>query len=694
MNFNKGLISNAYVPIAEHIASKHGLRITHGGTKFFTTEKMIRIPEPIPGLEKKFHDAILGGVLHEARHIFESDFDVLEKSKIDPKYNLLNLVEDLRTELNTIEEYPGGRQILKRLMDYMKSNYRLKNERLELKKQNGEEIKDEDKIRPLKYLGMAIDDYIKGIAPDLTVYSPEYVAIVSQMTDLIEEIKDIGVGLDKTEKSKELSVKIYQRLSEILQKKGEDDDGETFEIPQSALEDSENDEEGDGSKGDNKNDKENEDNKNNENDKDSETEEDSNGGADSSDDDDETDSDESNDDETDSDESDDDETNGNGSDSDETNGDKTKNIQTDNDEDDISQNNTDVPPDADIPDATNSPFSDPDFWEDLEEDIESSNPLEDKITMVNEQMQEEIVEEIVTNQRHIPHPDILEQDIYLHEPPTAGSLLNVRNSYNEDMAKIGPQIGILKGKLLPLLLSEQRGGFLPEQEEGEVDEAALVALRSGSKKVYRKKIPRKKVNTALTFLGDVSGSMTGEKILQLKRALIACAETCEALHVPDEILAFTTSGSYYNELKIPENREIYNRFEPIKHIVIKDFNETLNDTRWRLALIRSGNCNCDPEAIWWAGKRLSHRREKRKILFVMHDGWPNLQSANNDRMYSEIKYIVNLFDKSGIEVYGVGILTDSPMQFYPPGRCLIIWDDKSIATSIYKLLEEKLREKR
>ncbi|KKM22650.1 hypothetical protein LCGC14_1623130 [marine sediment metagenome] len=703
-----GTAAGAYLPIAEHIAMKQGLRIIQSGTRFSTTGKSIKIPSIPKGMEDKFERAILGGILHEGRHCRESDFKIINEAKQDPKYNLLNMVEDLRIEHNAVNEYPGAKQILTRLNEYAKEIFKFKNAELARKKLNGEKIEKYDKIKPMRYLGIAMNDYMLNIKPDLGVYDTQYVLIVSQMVDLLEEIKDIGPGLEGTRQSMEISVKIYKRLSEILQRKDKEDsedekEQDTFNVPKSALDDDyedEGDDEGE-DEGDDKNrekgtpEKSDEDKDEDEGDK--EDGEGSDGDSSENvdiDDDKEADKDGDSktqgegdqDDEGEQDDSDQDDEGGQ-----DDGGQDDEGEQDDGGEQDADKNTTET---TEKPDGGSGEFDDPDFWEDIEQDMEA--PAEDKMATINEQIKEEVEEEIRDKGRPVPHPDIVKDDVYLHEPPSVGGGLNYGQQYEEIMTEVSPQIGILRGRLLPLLLSQYKGSYLIEQEEGEIDETALVNLRSGSQRVFRKKIPRQKINTAITFLGDVSGSMAGSKIQQLKCTLIACAETCEPLHVPYEILAFTTaSGHYeghYSNKYTPEELSTYNRFEPIKHIVIKDFGETLNDTRWRLARIQAGNCNCDPEAIWWAGERLLQRKEMRKILFVMHDGWPNCQASDNDVMGDEIKYAGQTLENNGVEVYGIGIETDTPKEFYPPERCLVIWSTDGIAEAIYKLLETKLTE--
>jgi len=162
---NQGHHIRAMLTIARFYAQKDSVRILQGGTGFVCNEKdTIWIPNIPHGLEERFIDAILGGTLHESRHLFETDWEEVKESQKDPKYNLTNLLEDLRIEYNAINSYPGGRQILQRLNDYLGTKYKLRQEQAKEFKQNNpyEKLPKYLKIPPIYYLGMAMKDIALG----------------------------------------------------------------------------------------------------------------------------------------------------------------------------------------------------------------------------------------------------------------------------------------------------------------------------------------------------------------------------------------------------------------------------------------------------------------------------------------------------------------------------------------------------
>jgi len=736
----QGEVAYAYRPIAEYIAGKFGLRIYQYGTKFRTTGNVIQIPNPPQGLEQKFIDAILGGILHEGWHIRNSDFAILEKSKTDKKYSLLNMLEDLRDENNLTKDYAGGGSIMKRFNDFIK--LRIKRRKVELISMEtaGIPIPPKLRLKPMLFLSIAMSDKIQGYDWDPEVYDKRFVWIRDQCQDIVDELSLLPNGIEHTETVMNLSVKLYQRLASILPKgqKGEGNPEDSFNIPKSALPEEEQDEEdmepeepgkysdsesetsdedyepmktGKKKKSKEKNNGEDDEKDGDGDDKseEEEGEEEESKEENSADeegnskgklgDDDGGDEEDSNGDEGLDDRDEEEKANGkNGDSEEEDDGSKEKSE----DEDSGREDGDDKTKDSDNKDESEAEpeeggghFEDSEFWEQIREDMFDEKEQPDKHELLNDFLDEDIRGAIIADGRHVPHPMILKRDVYL-QPNPSKTTLNFGDAYNRLKEKVAPQIGILQGRLLPLLVSENKGGFLVDQEDGDIDESRLYLIRSGYERIYRKKVPRKNLNTCIVFLGDTSGSMAGSPLDQMQRCFVVCSETCETVRVPYELLTFTTSGSRdyttYEAASKDGTLDVYNRYEPIKHVVIKSFEERLVDIKWRIVSIRPESYNCDPEALWWAGNRIAKRREKRKIVFMLHDGYPNLQQGKHELLNNELRIAIETLESSGVEVYGIGIMTDVPRKFYKPNRCLVIMNDGQIAESIYKLLDRKLRE--
>ena len=68
------------------------------------------------------------------------------------------------------------------------------------------------------------------------------------------------------------------------------------------------------------------------------------------------------------------------------------------------------------------------------------------------------------------------------------------------------------------------------------------------------------------------------------------------------------------------------------------------------------------EAMYWAARQLSRRREPRKILMVMTDGTPS------DPW--EVEMAKAALERMGVEVFGVGIGADEVSKLFPK-HCVI-----------------------
>jgi cobaltochelatase CobT len=73
--------------------------------------------------------------------------------------------------------------------------------------------------------------------------------------------------------------------------------------------------------------------------------------------------------------------------------------------------------------------------------------------------------------------------------------------------------------------------------------------------------------------------------------------------------------------------------------------------------------NVDGEAVQWAGARISERKERRKIIMVLSDGYP--EDGNwNSRLKAHLKKAVKEVESKGIGCIGVGMMSDAVEDFY------------------------------
>lgn len=233
------------------------------------------------------------------------------------------------------------------------------------------------------------------------------------------------------------------------------------------------------------------------------------------------------------------------------------------------------------------------------------------------------------------------------------------------------ETGALKTRLERVLKADELTRWKREQERGEIDRAALARLAAsrGYRTPFRVSRRASGRDAVMTLLLDLSGSMAGRKI---ELARLCAAALCDALTQ----LAFDSEVLGYSSVEAPEMRlqyeraraagvdlRPYNRFvERLDLRVFKRFGA--RDLRG-LAAIECGHENPDGEALAWAAARLSERKARRRLLFVLSDGYPSTSDGDPAVLRRDLLARVQAVTESGIELVGIGIQDDAVEAFYP-----------------------------
>jgi len=675
---------NTREALAQVYAKKSGLKLICRGSSFMTNGEVIILPSIPEELDAQLGGPLLAGLLHESQHVVHSDFkrNNPRAKKLKAFGGLVNNVEDIRIYELGKKEYPGYQSLQETGLNFIRDNLiipELKQAELTGNKEVGI---DTLLGGCLQYRSSGVDDsfFPKGIR---------------QMADLIE--KELNVKWLPGEKGHHQSLAVTEKMLEILKLESEQQQEEpdpTAEEKQKAEQKAEQQEEPDptaeGKSGDTneeeqeKEEEEEQEGEEGEGEKQEEEEESQGTGEESN-----------NEEQEDEEES------------------QSQGNEGEQGEDEEQQDSTD----------SNSPPSgegNKEMQSDIEEllnleDERGANPSKEEKGLM-EQLENHINKILqkfaVDNNKHVPHPEVIQLDVEEHikdnnpyDKFDEHEIRRIQSEFKQIKNNIDRQTQILKSKILPVLLSEKRSSYMFEQEEGLLDNSRIYRIPNGDAKIYKKKVPGRKVNTAITILNDVSGSMCGEKLDMLKPTLLVIADTLQALKIPFEILCFSTDPDNLSSEKRRirnelwdkwRNRELstksYNRFSPLHHIIVKTFQENYFNVRELIPLIDSHSSNCDGESVEWAAKRLSVQKEQRKILIVMSDGMPASGASDTSLLHSHLKEVVKGIEKSEIEVIGIGILTDAVKQFYESN--VTIYNVNEIAASVFKVLFEKLRAKR
>ena len=218
------------------------------------------------------------------------------------------------------------------------------------------------------------------------------------------------------------------------------------------------------------------------------------------------------------------------------------------------------------------------------------------------------------------------------------------------------------------------------KKRGKINKRAIATVTRNNDKIFRKRDGGKHVlDTAVTLLVDSSGSMSGSKYTHAVASSELLVRCLQKLNIPVSVMGFTTN---YNDAH-GHVCLVYNH---------KRFNERVQDgvVVNRMVSEEVDLCgNADAEAVLHAYDLLSHQKQKRKILIVMSDGQPADGGYNGLDPSAALKAVVNGIEHTpGVEIYGVGILTESVNKYYT--NRVVINNTSQLESSLLQLLKNAI----
>jgi len=243
-------------------------------------------------------------------------------------------------------------------------------------------------------------------------------------------------------------------------------------------------------------------------------------------------------------------------------------------------------------------------------------------------------------------------------------------SYAELKKMMSSQLGTCRRKLERVLTAMAQTYWENGKRSGRLDvrrNAARIVQFGGN--VFRRRTEEASINSALSILIDLSGSMSGDKLQLSAQASIAIAEALEPVGVPLEVsghhtmLTTKTSQAHHQRTNFDPT---YGRLQNIKMPIFKGFEDSLSICRSAMGAIPyyAYGANADGDAIMMAAKRLLDRREERKVLLVLSDGSPAYSSETKCE-HQHTRDCVEWCRANGIRIVGLGILDDSVRRYYP-----------------------------
>jgi len=248
-------------------------------------------------------------------------------------------------------------------------------------------------------------------------------------------------------------------------------------------------------------------------------------------------------------------------------------------------------------------------------------------------------------------------------------ILRLRKSLDQQLTNLQSLIAKLANKLQRQLLAKQNRSWEFDLEEGMLDASKLsrVVVNPFHSLSYKMEKETEFKDTVVTLLIDNSGSMRGRPISVAAICADILSRTLERCSVKVEILGFTTknwkggkSREEWNSKNKPKNP---GRLNDLRHIIYKSADKPWRQSKKNLGLMLKEGLlkeNIDGEALLWAFKRISSRKEERKILMVISDGAPvddsTLSVNSGDYLEKHLKQTVKWIEEnSNIEILAVGI---------------------------------------
>jgi hypothetical protein len=236
----------------------------------------------------------------------------------------------------------------------------------------------------------------------------------------------------------------------------------------------------------------------------------------------------------------------------------------------------------------------------------------------------------------------------------------------------------MANKLRIKLQTRSKGRYEYGKKKGTLHNGSLHRILQGdtgvADRVFRKHVVSDTTDTAVCLLVDCSGSMSGKKFETACSGAGALAECLKPLNIQYTTLGFTNT----------QDKE-----EPIIW-VFNDYGERIQLPELVSRFAMASGClwqNSDGDAIAYATHTLHQRKEKRKVLIVLSDGSPAGRDWAGDVDAYTLRTVQHA-EKTGIDVYGIGIQDTNVKRFYTNN--VVVNNLEELSPSILKIIDRSL----
>lgn len=197
---------------------------------------------------------------------------------------------------------------------------------------------------------------------------------------------------------------------------------------------------------------------------------------------------------------------------------------------------------------------------------------------------------------------------------------------------------------------------------GRLRPTRLWKLKTGNTKVFQQERAGVKLDTAITVLVDVSGSMRR----RLRLACEACIATASAMEgIPGIKVSVAAFPYKQDSMKVGE---------------VKGFRQSVLAASGRFASLRAQGETPLAEALYCVGHRLRAEQGEARVLIVLTDGQPDDPDA--------ARAAIDCLRNAGIEMIGLGIGCDVSQHF---DRHTRIDNAADLAGAMFGVLEQRFR---
>jgi hypothetical protein len=254
--------------------------------------------------------------------------------------------------------------------------------------------------------------------------------------------------------------------------------------------------------------------------------------------------------------------------------------------------------------------------------------------------------------------------------------------YFELAKEVQIEAGFLAQRLKQLIREALYMRYGGRYRSGKLDMARLWKQRTGSFRLFQRRIEHDRRDIAFSLLIDESASMkAGEKFHMAAKTAVMIGGALGELGVPLEIIGYSTRR-YEAQAAMalglhPPHEYRTMRCSRLQHRIYKRFDEAFETIARRLTQIKARHNNWDEEHLQFAFRRLQSQRSARKVMIVISDGQPN---GDADHLIETVREISRL----GGEIIGVGIGAEFVRNIYP--QAIVVSDFQSLAEALVEMI--------